>query len=863
MSKREVKTLDTGLLVRELRDVEWDTLGRCLGLSKGEIKEIEGNYQNTGRRRIEMFDKWLSKEENPSWEKMIAALEDMSENNIASQLRKKYVYQQQPRDESQIHQPKVTDDQQATERVVLMVDKQDQVARELDNLEERYLQLVIDARSTMEAANLSVIQLESFSQYYINEEVTTVKELFRLLQPFCFLDYSLLEKAIKIFIDPAHKVVNDLSKYVEQLTNFKKSTTLRGFMLSIENAQKSLTTKQETGACTVTLRLVGGWLSKTMDDLDKLLKEIFQDKSSVLAHIRIIKGSIVVTYLAPQSEADSLVKLAQTKLSFMPQVGVCGLDIGQRTVISEVTAHNFSFQFSLIKAVVDNNINLLTFLININISPDATNDQGETALLHGSYYGREKAVSILLQANANPNLQTDDDATPIFMAAQEGHSDIVSILLQANANPDLQKDDGATPIFMAAQKGHSDIVSILLQANANPDLQTDSGATPIFMAAQEGHSDIVSILLQANANLNLQKDSGATPIFMAAQEGHSDIVSIFLQANANLNLQKDDGATPIFMAAQEGHSDIVSILLQANANPDLAMDDGTTPLSMAAQKGHSDIVSILLQATANPDLQTDDGTTPLFMAAQEGHSDIVSILLQANANPDLQKDDGATPIFMAAQEGHSDIVSILLQANANLNLQKDDGATPIFMAAQEGHSDIVSILLQANANPNLPKDNGSTSLMIACYNCYPKIVQLLLTSGAYPNLKFSNGSTALMFACRSGCLDSTELLLMSGADPSIVGPEGLIALDMAASSGHDDIVDLIQAVQLSQSSTTSPVLTATEISTSIDNKTMAIVNKAMEDMIVAKTESYISTYYKKLKKTLPLKSDQEELQTIV
>ena len=100
MSKHEVKTLETGLLVRELRDVKWDTLGRCLGLSKGEIKEIEGDYQNTGRRRIEMFDKWLSKEENPSWEKMIAALEDMSENKLASQLKKKYVYQQQPREES-------------------------------------------------------------------------------------------------------------------------------------------------------------------------------------------------------------------------------------------------------------------------------------------------------------------------------------------------------------------------------------------------------------------------------------------------------------------------------------------------------------------------------------------------------------------------------------------------------------------------------------------------------------------------------------------------------------------------------------------------------------------------------------------
>ena len=732
MSKSEAKTLETGLLVRELKDVEWDTLGTYLGLSQGEIKEIEGNYQNIGRRRIEMFNKWLKKEENPSWEKMIAALEGMSEINIASQLRKKYVYQQQPRDESQTDSPKVIDDQPVMEKVVLEVDKQDQVAKELESLEKKYLRLVIDAQLALEAANISAVALGKFSQYYMNEKVTTVEELFQLIQPFCFLDYSLLETAITFLIDPAHKVVSDLSEYVKHLTIFKKSTTLGDFVQSIENAQKSLTTKEPgTETCTVTLRLVGGWLTKTMDDLNKLLKEIFQDKSSVLAHIRIIKGSIIVTYLAPQSEADSLIKLAQTKLSFMPQVGVCGLDIGQRTVISEIM-HDFSFQSSLFEAVCDNNINLLTFLININVSPDTTNDHGETALSYGSSYGRDKAVSILLQANANANHQTDDGLTPLYMAVQNGHSDIVSILLQANAYPNLQKSNGTTPIFIAVQNGHSDIVSILLQANANPNLQRNSGTTPLHMAAQTGHSDIVRILLQANANPNIQTDH-----------------------------------------------------------------------------------------------------------------------------------DGATPLFRAAALGHSDIVSILLQANANPNIQRNGGATPLFMAAQNGYSDIVSILLQANANPNLQRDNGTTPLMIACYTSCPKIIQLLLTSGADPNLQHSNGSTALMLVCRSGCLDSTELLLMSGADPSIVGPEGLTALDMAASSGHDDIVDLIQAVQLSQSSTTSPVLTATEISTSIDNKTMAIVNKAMEDMLVTKTESYISTYYKKFKKTLPSKYDQEELQTIV
>ena len=314
-----------------------------------------------------MFDKWSRQEENPSWEKMIAALKDMGENNLASKLREKYVQQQQPQDVESRASAK-EDLHPSSESVVLKVDRQERVARELERLERKYVRLVSSAQETMEAANLSVIKLENFSEYFLNDEVTTVKELFQLMKPFCFLDYSLLETAIEVLIDPAHRVVSDLSEYVEQLTNFKKSTTLRDFMESIETAQKSLTTKEEAGACTVTIRLVGRWLAKTMDDLDKLLKEIFQDKSSVLAHIRIIKGSIIVTYLAPQSETDSLIKLAETKLSFMPQVGVCGLHIGQRTIISE-EIDNFSFESSLIRAVEDENINLLTFLININTSP--------------------------------------------------------------------------------------------------------------------------------------------------------------------------------------------------------------------------------------------------------------------------------------------------------------------------------------------------------------------------------------------------------------------------------------------------------------------------------------------------------------
>ena len=271
--------LKVDLLLQELKNVDWDILGTYLGLSQSEIKEIESNHQNTGRRRIVMFDLWLRKE-SPSWVKIIAALEKMSETSLASRLRKKY--QQQPANDEN-SRPVITRtsempiEQQAVR--VLKVDRKDQVAKELESIKKSYVRLVMNAESALESANPSPRQLKRFSQLYMSDRVvTTVEELFDCLGELSFLDYALLEYTISMFLMEAQPVVSDLSDYIQQLTNFKKSTTLNEFVETIENAQKS---KEGTGACTVTLRLVGGWLTRTMEDLDKLLKEIFQDKSSV------------------------------------------------------------------------------------------------------------------------------------------------------------------------------------------------------------------------------------------------------------------------------------------------------------------------------------------------------------------------------------------------------------------------------------------------------------------------------------------------------------------------------------------------------------------------------------------------------
>ena len=604
---------------------------------------------------------------------------------------------------------------QRTKRVSeLKVDRKDQVARDLESLKGKYFQLVTNAESALEAENPSPRQLKRFSQNYMKDRVvTTVEELFDCLEKFCFLDYALLESIISLLLKESQSVVCDLSDYIKQLSLFKKSTTLSEFVKSIEKAHTSLTTKG-TGVCTVTIRLVGGWLEKTMEDLDRLLVEIFQDKTSILAHLKIVRGSVVIKYLAPHSETDSLIKLAQAIDSWiMLQFGVCELLIGRTVVVRDPPAH-FSFESSLLNAVLTNEIKLLTFLLDIKTDPNANDVEG-SALIYGCVYNRDEAVRLLLKANADPNFEFKKGVTALCIAIERRRSVIVRMLLHANANPDVQREyDGTSPLYVAAEKGFSDMVSILLKANANPNLQVDYGATALFVASQNGHTSTVRALLQADANPNIPKNNGVTPLFMAARYGHFDVVNCLLQANANPNLQKDsNGTTPLYLAAQDGRSDIVRILLKSKADPNLKKNDGTTPIFMASQFNHIDTVRILLRAKANPDLQRDDGASPLYIATYFRCTAIVGVLLHANANPNLQSVSGVTPLFMAAQDGRSDIVYMLLIAKTNPNLPNEVGITPIFMASQLGHTNTVNILLHANANPNLRKSDGTTPIFMA------------------------------------------------------------------------------------------------------------------------------------------------------
>ena len=222
--------------------------------------------------------------------------------------------------------------------------------------------IVRETEVALGKTNPSETDIKRFSNYYMSKEVTKVEELFDQLQPLDYLNYTMLEKMIKYFLKQDQLAITELNDYIQELEKFKHSTFVQEFMDSIEAAQRPLSAGKSSATITVIIRLVGGWLTKTMDDLDKLLKVLFEDKSSVLSHIKIVRGSVIITYLAPQTEVDALITIAAGKIAFMVLVGICELQVGGTVVTStQNETSNFSFESSLIKSVKNNDIKVVVY----------------------------------------------------------------------------------------------------------------------------------------------------------------------------------------------------------------------------------------------------------------------------------------------------------------------------------------------------------------------------------------------------------------------------------------------------------------------------------------------------------------------
>ncbi|MEE9614096.1 MAG: ankyrin repeat domain-containing protein [Thermodesulfobacteriota bacterium] len=109
--------------------------------------------------------------------------------------------------------------------------------------------------------------------------------------------------------------------------------------------------------------------------------------------------------------------------------------------------------------------------------------------------GDAAGVSALIDGGASPNATDDDGDTALMLASGEGHADVAALLVEKGAAVNAADRYGWTALMFAAGKGHGGVVKLLLDSGASADAKDIYGWTALMVAERaEDAEEVVGLL---------------------------------------------------------------------------------------------------------------------------------------------------------------------------------------------------------------------------------------------------------------------------------------------------------------------------------------------------------------------------------
>ena len=682
--------------------------------------------------------------------------------------------------------------------------KEEELQTSLEHLDKNFSVLMIAIRSALDHKlqhqQLVLVDFIRWIEHRMNwvgelSNVMDLNELLKKLHPyFDFLDCGLIVDMSEQFLNDEcfgdKDLVGQLKKHKVKCKNLRSSSTVK----QLRDDLKKIYFPHHTNPSNmpqIYIALNSTWDEVNIKQLYLLIGHLLPHKSkqSILKHIEIHAGSVIIKYIVNESSAECLIAYAQSKLQFMRLVGIFGLIINGERILKEDENMNFTFKLALLQAANVGHYEAVQFLLKLGDNVNVKDIKGQTALMIASQKGHMQVIECLLKEHADVNIQTNDGWTALMIASHYAHTQLIEQLLKENADINTQTNNGWTALMLASENGHTQVVEQLLKEYADVNLQDKEGVTALMLASENGHTQVVEQLLKENTDINTQTNDGWTALMIASQNRHIEVVEQLLKEHADVNLQNKEGTSSLILASQSGHTQVVEQLLKEYADVNLQNKEGTSSLILASENGHTQVVEQLLKENADVNLQNKEDMAALMLASENGHTQVVEQLLKEYADVNLQDKEGMTALMLASENGHTQVVEQLLKEYADVNLQDKEGVTALMLASQNGHTQVVKQLLKENADINTQTNDGWTALMLASQNCHIEVVEQLLKEHADVNLQNKEGTTSLMLASQSGHTQVVEQLLKEHAVVNRQHKEGVTALMLASRNDHIKVVE--------------------------------------------------------------------------
>jgi ankyrin repeat protein len=157
----------------------------------------------------------------------------------------------------------------------------------------------------------------------------------------------------------------------------------------------------------------------------------------------------------------------------------------------------------------------LKALLESGAAHGATDEAGETALMHAARGGHVAAVQVLIAAGADVNAKAPQGWTALAKAAyngetERGYVEVIEVLHQAGASLDERIFFGITPLMLAAGGGDAPVVEWLINNGADVLAANEGGRTAGMMANDKFYVDVINLLNEAERQLGVSVDGSCS-----------------------------------------------------------------------------------------------------------------------------------------------------------------------------------------------------------------------------------------------------------------------------------------------------------------------------------------------------------------